>query len=321
MEGGTISGNTATISGGGVYLGSSGKFEMLGGTISGNTADVGGGMYVDSYSSANGTFTMTGGYLGGKIENYCTVSISGGYLELAPDAAYLGEGLGAYDISALGTALDENYKEGFAFAVYKSGTTQITASANDNIVYDGSPVAAGTDFTVTGADGLVLAYAYKTDGDYVSGLPAGAGTYTVKVAALDENGAYNEAEFSLTIAKATPAYTAPTDLTVVVKGTLADIALPDGWAWKDGTVRLTETGEYKAVAVYTAADTANYNSVEVELTITVLEPEGLSDGAIAGIVIGSVLGALIIAYGVCALLYKKKIVKGAFFEKIYPFIK
>lgn len=50
-------------------------------------------------------------------------------------------------------------------------------------------------------------------------------------------------------------------------------------------------------------------------------PEGLSGGAIAGIVIGSVLGALIIAYGVCALLYKKKIVKGAFFAKIYPFVK
>ena len=49
--------------------------------------------------------------------------------------------------------------------------------------------------------------------------------------------------------------------------------------------------------------------------------ENRSGGAIAGIVIGSVFGALIIAYGVCALLYKKKIVKGAFFEKIYPFIK
>ena len=57
------------------------------------------------------------------------------------------------------------------------------------------------------------------------------------------------------------------------------------------------------------------------MTITVLEPEGLSGGAIAGIVIGSVFGALIIAYGVCAILYKKKLVKGAFFEKIYPFIK
>ena len=33
------------------------------------------------------------------------------------------------------------------------------------------------------------------------------------------------------------------------------------------------------------------------------------------------VGALLIAYGVCALLYKKKIVKGAIFAKLYPFIK
>ncbi len=51
------------------------------------------------------------------------------------------------------------------------------------------------------------------------------------------------------------------------------------------------------------------------------EPTGLSGGAIAGIVIGCILGALIIAYGICAFLYKKKILKGAFFAKIYPFIK
>lgn len=50
-------------------------------------------------------------------------------------------------------------------------------------------------------------------------------------------------------------------------------------------------------------------------------PNGLSGGAIAGIVIGSVFGALLLAYAICAILYKKKIVKGAFFEKIYPFVK
>ena len=151
-----------------------------------------------------------------------------------------------------------------------------------------------------------------------------AGEYTVTatfVGDYDNYIAIPDITATLTIAKAAPAYTAPTDLTVVAEGTLADIALPDGWAWKDGTVRLTETGEYKAVAVYTAADTANYNPVEVELTITVLEPEGLSGGAIAGIVIGSVFGALILAYAICAILYKKKLVKGAFFAKIYPFIK
>lgn len=51
------------------------------------------------------------------------------------------------------------------------------------------------------------------------------------------------------------------------------------------------------------------------------EPKGLSDGAIAGIVIGSFFGAIVIAYAVCAILFKKGIIKGAFFSKIYPFIK
>ena len=159
---------------------------------------------------------------------------------------------------------------------------------------------------------------------YAGNDKTNSGEYTVTatfVGDYDNYIAIPDITATLTIAKAAPAYTAPTDLTVVAEGTLADIALPDGWAWKDGTVRLTETGEYKAVAVYTAADTANYNPVEVELTITVLEPEGLSGGAIAGIVIGSVFGALILAYAICALLYKKKILKGAFFAKIYPFIK
>ena len=55
--------------------------------------------------------------------------------------------------------------------------------------------------------------------------------------------------------------------------------------------------------------------------ITSEEPEGLSGGAIAGIVIGCILGVLLIEYGVFALLYKKKLISGAFFGKIYPFIK
>ena len=49
--------------------------------------------------------------------------------------------------------------------------------------------------------------------------------------------------------------------------------------------------------------------------------EGLSDGAIAGIVIGCTVGALAIAYVVLAILFKKGIVKGAFFSRIFPFIK
>ena len=51
------------------------------------------------------------------------------------------------------------------------------------------------------------------------------------------------------------------------------------------------------------------------------EGGGLTGGAVAGIVIGSVAGVAAIAYLVGALLVKKKILCGAIFEKLYPFIK
>ena len=56
MYGGTISGNTTTQQGGGVYVyGGNSKFNMYGGTITDNTATKGGGVYV-----SGGTFTMNG---------------------------------------------------------------------------------------------------------------------------------------------------------------------------------------------------------------------------------------------------------------------
>lgn len=84
--------------------------------------------------------------------------------------------------------------------------------------------------------------------------------------------------------------------------------------------RRTDAGEltFSATAVYTPSDTQNYNTVEMLLTIGV---ESLSQGAVIGISVGSVLGAVLIAYGLLALLYKKGIVHGTFFAKIYPFIR
>lgn len=56
--GGVITGvNSSNSNGGGVYVGSSGRFTMNGGTICGNAAKDGGGVYVDN----SGTFTLNGG--------------------------------------------------------------------------------------------------------------------------------------------------------------------------------------------------------------------------------------------------------------------
>ncbi len=611
LSGGTISGNTASLDGGGVYTDVStftmkggaitnniasnnynerggggvfvgGTFTMEGGTISGNTAPNGCGGGVNVYNSSDSMFNMTGGYLGDNTASESgnnifkagdgNVSISGGYFSEPPAEANIAENCDLYELTALGgAAFDSDYIEGYPYAVYVKGVISISTK---NIVYDGSPVAEGVDFTVEGADGITLTYSYKTaDGDEFEGLPTNAGKYAVSVYGLngekqflsdlfditiakadyvmsgitfepgsftydgqahsleiagtlpdgvtvtyEGNGKVNAGTYTvtakfagdyanyntiddmpavLTIDKAMPVYTTPENLTICVEHTLADVILPVGWAWEDSTLSVGEAGEKQFKAIFTPEDTSNYNTVEENVTVTVVahtggtatctdkavcsvcgmkygelaehtaveipaveatctqsgmtagskcsvcgeilvapeeiaslghvdenddelcdrcgfdmsipeftikvtggtiegvigstviveengsvtvvaseapegkefkgwsidggetiisaeaaytftasedtvltavfadkqsdvkpggeitpeNPEGLSGGAIAGIVIGSVFGALIIAYGVCALLYKKKILKGAFFEKIYPFIK
>jgi hypothetical protein len=81
MEGGEISGNTASSSsysyGGGVYVYPGSTFTMAGGEISGNTAtsasaSYGGGVYVV------GTFTMAGGEIFGNTATSASASSYGG---------------------------------------------------------------------------------------------------------------------------------------------------------------------------------------------------------------------------------------------------
>jgi len=62
MEGGTISGNTSSDNGGGVYV-RGGTFNMQGGMVAGgnNARSNGGGVYI-----SGGTFTKTGGTIRGS---------------------------------------------------------------------------------------------------------------------------------------------------------------------------------------------------------------------------------------------------------------
>ena len=98
-----------------------------------------------------------------------------------------------------------------------------------------------------------------------------------------------------------------------------------GWSIDGGETIISAEAAYTFTAsedtVLTAVFADKQSDVKPGGEITPENPEGFSGGAIAGIVIGSVFGALLLAYAICAILYKKKIVKGAFFEKIYPFIK
>jgi hypothetical protein len=80
MNGGTISGNTATgIGGGGVYVSNNSKFTMNGGTISGNTATSSSDGYGGGVCVSGGDFTMSGGTISGNTANTgAALYISGG---------------------------------------------------------------------------------------------------------------------------------------------------------------------------------------------------------------------------------------------------
>lgn len=184
---------------------------------------------------------------------------------------------------------------------------------NATVTYDGNEQSLAIEGDLP--DGVTLSYSANSQ--------TNAGTYTVTAMFTGDADNYEiipDVTATLTINKATPVYTLPKNLTATEGQTLADITLPDGWSWQDDSMSVGEEGERSFAAAYTPSDTANYNTVTVDLTVNVLA-SGLSAGTIIAIVLGCILGALIIAYGVGALLYKKGKIKEAFFGKIYPFIK
>lgn len=76
---------------------------------------------------------------------------------------------------------------------------------------------------------------------------------------------------TLTVNKANPVYTVPTDLSAVYGAALKDVTLPNGFSWQDSLdTSVGEVGENKFKATYTPSDTKNYNAVTgIEITVKV----------------------------------------------------
>ena len=102
-------------------------------------------------------------------------------------------------------------------------------------------------------------------------LSASEKTYSAIFTPLDtENYKSITADVTVTVSKAVPEYTVPTDLTSVYspKLTLADIELPDGFSWNEPDTKLcVPGGEYKAT--YTPNDIDNYTTVELTLNVEI----------------------------------------------------
>ena len=113
-----------------------------------------------------------------------------------------------------------------------------------------------------------------------------AGTYRMYASIGDTDNYYGfEAVYcEFVVAKATPAYTAPTGLTAKYGQTLADVKLsnPEGnldgtWSWMNSSesVGNASTAAKKFKAKFTPADTTNYNMVEnIELEVLVNKADG-----------------------------------------------
>ena len=122
----------------------------------------------------------------------------------------------------------------------------------------------------------VESYLYEsTDGKGYSSAnaPTNAGEYKLTVtfaATTTHNG--TTASDTFTIKKATPAVTAPSNLTATYGDTLASVQLPEGWAWKDAATTEVGTvdGTNEFTVIYThPTDADNHEQVEKTVSIAV----------------------------------------------------
>ncbi len=156
-------------------------------------------------------------------------------------------------------------------AVIGNALAEVTILPTANtLTYTGQAQALVTAGEATGGD---MMYRLGDSGEFSADIPTGtnAGDYSVWYYVKgDENHSDTDpVEVKITIAKATPAYTVPTDLTATYGDTLADVTLTSGWAWDDDTAPVGNVGSNAFAATYTPTNTDNYNTVKQNLTVTV----------------------------------------------------
>ena len=295
--------------GGGIYCGSGCSLTLQSATvITGNKAyGQGGGIYLNGTAANPCTVTFNANTLSSVQQNSivlntssCTLAggkwetdqigpyfelqdggeiiIAGGYYSTDPAQQFtIADTVRVVQIDE--NSGDNNYDAAYPWAVYPVHFEYMSGQQNGSLVYDGQPIEKDTDFTLSlkySYDDMPFYYWYKAQGaddsTYVLGLPADAGTYTVKVGALYLWSSYKEyweCTFDVAIAKADPSYTVPTNITVPLGDSLSAVQLPNGWTWQDGSVIPDTEGEQTFTIIFTPSDTNNYNIAEEQITVLV----------------------------------------------------
>lgn len=138
--------------------------------------------------------------------------------------------------------------------------------------YDGKSVFVGTKQEGS-SHARVLTWYKDNNGvwEQIQEAPTNAGSYKV-VATVEGDDNYNgaKAEMTFVICKAKPSFTLPTDLVIKQGDALSTVSLPKGFTWIDDAQTANVLGSHAFKAVFTPADTTNYETVEVEIRVEVV---------------------------------------------------
>lgn len=119
---------------------------------------------------------------------------------------------------------------------------------------------------------VTFTYSSEENGTYTNEVPKNAGTYYVKatVEGTENYTGLESAPVAFEIAKAIPAYEKVTGLVLGQGQALSKIELPEQFKWVDETMTADELGTHTFKAIYTPEDTANYETIEVEIEVEVV---------------------------------------------------
>ena len=119
---------------------------------------------------------------------------------------------------------------------------------------------------------VTFTYSSEENGTYTNEVPKNAGTWYVKatVAGTENYTGLESRPVAFEIAKAIPTYEKVTGLVLGQGQALSKIELPEQFKWVDETMTADELGTHTFKAVYTPEDTANYQTIEVEIEVEIV---------------------------------------------------
>ena len=118
------------------------------------------------------------------------------------------------------------------------------------LVYDGSAHEPAVSSAVVPEGSYSVGYRDNVNAGEATAVVSGSGFYS------------GSCELKFDIAKAKPEYDSPAPVEAAYGQTLSDVALPEGFSWRDDpSTPVGDAGEHEFLAAFTPGDTSNYETV------------------------------------------------------------